>query len=211
MPESRSLLSGPGDKELYKLYIDLNLCPGASEHLFMGVKQERGPRFLCFWKIHLALMQSVDWKERKTKGDPRGSCRKPAGLWINLPYQAVSEHGDERVWRGLERNQPAELLPFVRLAVEGMEGAETRMMLRFLQNQNIFLCNSSGMYGISSSHSLDGLHTASYHLDSGALLFLCSTENNFASPSCALAVQQCHPPKKAFYVPVMLTKVKLYP
>ena len=38
MPESRSLLSGPGDKELYKLYIDLNLCPGASEHLFMGVK-----------------------------------------------------------------------------------------------------------------------------------------------------------------------------
>lgn len=38
MPGSRSLKPGPGDKELYKLYIDLNLCPGASGHLFTGVK-----------------------------------------------------------------------------------------------------------------------------------------------------------------------------
>ena len=38
MPGSRSLKSGPGDKKLYKLYIDLNLCPGACGHLFTGVK-----------------------------------------------------------------------------------------------------------------------------------------------------------------------------
>ena len=88
----------------------------------------------------------------------------------------------------MERNQPAEPLQLGRLAVEGMEGAETKMMLRFLWNQNIPLCNSTGRYVISSLSLLDGLHTASYHLDSGAVLFLCSTENNYALPSRALAM-----------------------
>ena len=72
--------------------------------------------------------------------------------------------------------------------MEGTEGAESKMMLRFLWNQSISLCNSSSRYVISSLSLLESLHTASYHLDSGAVLFLCSTENNYALPSCALAM-----------------------